>query len=659
MYCGFYQSLCRPIFKREQSMSRLPVIVSFGGYNAAGRSSFHQGYQRTVIDSLPKEKQQETIAGLAVMMGKVHFVDGQYLGADGQALSLGDVNKQYRQEVLDNTLVRKIGREHFDIDAIPTHQKLSLSQVSGHTITFELSKRLLPDPLPVNWQVTDVINNTVSVSIQASTEHADPSIMLQTSYRSAVQSAGQLPTGFDPSVLYPSRFHPRGLQLSIIGASDAVNSMGIDWETIVDRLPPDQIGVYSTSAMSQLDEHSNAGLLQSRLRGERVSTKQLAFGFSSMPTDFINAYVLGSLGATGSVAGACASFLYNLQLGMEDIRSGRRRVVMVGSSEAPITPEIIDGYATMSALATDEKLCRLDGTDTPDHRRASRPFGENCGFTLAESTQQVILMDDELAIELGATIHGSVLDVFTNADGYKKSISSPGPGNYLTLAKAVASASRLLGGKAIAERSFIQAHGSGTPQNRVTESAIFDCVAKAFDIKQWPLAAVKAYVGHSLAAASGDQLISSLGVFKHGIVPGIKTIDKPAADVMHERLSISSKDQICDVAPEVAFLNAKGFGGNNATASILSPQRTLDMLTTRYGKEVMVSYYERNDAVAKKAAEYNAAALQGDFRVRYGFGCNMIDEKAIEIDKMKINVPGYGQPIDLSNENIYKDMVGK
>jgi acetoacetyl-[acyl-carrier protein] synthase len=638
-------------------MSRLPVIVSFGGYNAAGRSSFHQGYQRTVIDSLPKETQQETIAGLAVMMGKVRYVDGQYFNVDGQPLSLGDVSDQHRQEVLDNTLVRKIGREHFDVDAIPTHQKLSLSQVSGHAITFELSKRQLPNPVPIEWLVREVKDNTVSVSIQTSTEHADPNIMLQTSYCSAVQSAGQLPTGFDPAALYQSRFHPRGLQLSIIGASDAVNAMGVDWEVIVDRLPPDQIGVYSTSAMSQLDEHGNGGLLKSRLRGERVSTKQLAFGFTSMPTDFINAYVLGSLGATGSVAGACASFLYNLQLGMEDIRSGRRRVVMVGSSEAPITPEVIDGYATMSALATDEKLRRLDGTDTPDHRRASRPFGDNCGFTLAESTQQVILMDDELAIELGATIHGSVLDVFTNADGYKRSISSPGPGNYLTLAKAVASASCLLGEKAVTERSFIQAHGSSTPQNRVTESAIFDRVAKAFDIKQWPLAAVKAYVGHSLAAASGDQLISSLGVFKHGIIPGIKTLDKPADDVLHGRLAISNKDQVCDAAPEVAFLNSKGFGGNNATASILSPQRTLRMLETRYGKEIMVSYYERNVEVAKKAAEYNAAVLQGDYRIRYGFGRNMIDEKAIEIDKTMIRVPGYGQAIDLTNENIYKDMI--
>ena len=41
-------------------MSHLPVIVGFGGYNAAGRSSFHHAYRRTVLESLNAEKQRRT-----------------------------------------------------------------------------------------------------------------------------------------------------------------------------------------------------------------------------------------------------------------------------------------------------------------------------------------------------------------------------------------------------------------------------------------------------------------------------------------------------------------------------------------------------------------------------------------------------------------------
>ena len=214
-------------------------------------------------------------------------------------------------------------------------------------------------------------------------------------------------------------------------------------------------------------------------------------------------------------------------------------MVIVGSSEAPILPEVIDGYNAMGALATDNEIAALDGLDAPDLRRASRPFGENCGFTLAESSQYTILMADDLALELGAQVFGAVPGVFVNADGYKKSISAPGAGNYITLAKAVGLAKELLGDDTVRNKSFVQAHGSSTPHNRTTESKIFHEVAKAFDIESWPIAAVKAYVGHSLGPASGDQMAATLGVFKYGILPGIKTIDKVAENVHSQRLSLS------------------------------------------------------------------------------------------------------------------------
>ena len=133
----------------------------------------------------------------------------------------------------------------------------------------------------------------------------------------------------------------------------------------------------------------------------------------------------------------------------------------------------------MGALAEDDALLKLDGRSEgrPDHTRACRPFAENCGFTLAEASQFVILFDDELALELGANIYGSVADVFVNADGFKKSIPGPGIGNYLTVGKAMGVVRAILGDKALANNTYMQAHGTGTPQNRVTESHIFNAVS--------------------------------------------------------------------------------------------------------------------------------------------------------------------------------------
>ncbi len=625
-------------------MTRLPVIVGFGGFNAAGRSSFHQAYQRTVLDSLNESKRQETLAGLAVMMKRIR----------PEELSMftpADIERRYGQDIRENTLIRRIGSEYFDIDNIPTQQKVSLGQTQEQSLTFLLAKRNLPEPIPEDWIIKESVGNKVLVHITGNTQ-----ITIDSRYASPVQSAGQLPQGFDPAELYASHFHPRGLQLAIVGASDAINSVGVDWSKIQQTVSPDQIGAYSSSVMSQLDGHGLGGLLQSRLRGGRVSTKQLALGLGSMTADFVNAYVLGNIGSTASIAGACASFLYNLRAGIDDIRSGRRRVVLVGGSEAPILPEVIDGYCTMGALATTDKLEKLDGSGT-DLRRSSRPFGENCGFVISESTQHVVLMDDELALELGADIHGAINDVFINGDGFKKSISAPGPGNYLTMAKAVAAGRALLGDEAVRGRSFVQAHGSSTPQNRTTEADILNKVAKAFGIESWPVTAVKAYVGHSLAPASGDQLMNTLGVFSQGILPGIKTIDRIADDVDQTHLAFALQDRAFDSAMDMAFLNSKGFGGNNATACILSPVIAKKMMTKRYGKQAMASYQFRCEQAQEQAENYHQQFLKGNYQVSYRFGENMLDESDIEITKDKIKVKTYSQVIDLAEENLYKDML--
>ncbi|KSW25349.1 MULTISPECIES: beta-ketoacyl synthase [Pseudomonas] len=633
-------------------MSRLPVIVGFGGYNAAGRSSFHHAFRRTVLESLDEQARQQTLAGLAVMMKLVKFEDGHYLdAADGARLDLAAIERRHAAQILGSTLIRRIEKQYFDVDAAHWHKNLTLEADGAQPLSFTTARKQLPEPLPANWSVEELADNQVRVTLHDSVE------VKVDSYREMpVKSAGQLPTGFEPGELYASRFHPRGLQMAVVGATDAIRSVGIDWQRIVDRVQPDEIAVFSSSIMSQLDDNGFGGLLQSRLKGHRVSAKQLPLGFNSMPTDFINAYVLGSVGLTGSVTGACATFLYNLQKGIEAITSGQARVVVVGNSEAPITSEIVEGYAAMSALATEEGLRNIEGRPDVDFRRASRPFGENCGFTLAESSQYVVLMDDALALELGADIHGAVTDVFINADGFKKSISAPGPGNYLTMAKAVAAAMQIVGEEGVRRHSFVHAHGSSTPANRVTESEILDRVAKAFGIADWPVAAVKAFVGHSLATASADQLVSALGTFKYGLLPGIKTVETFAADVHKDRIALSNKDRRRNDL-DVCFINSKGFGGNNATGVLLSPRLAEKMLRKRHGAAAFDAYQARREQTRAAAQRYEEQALKGQFDIIYNFGNDMIDDRDIRIGAEEMSVPGFAQPLVYKKDERFSDML--
>lgn len=627
-------------------MSRLPVIVGFGGYNAAGRSSFHHGFRRIVQESLDSSSRQETLAGLAVMMKLVQVIDGQFCDASGAQLSLADIEARFASDILNGTLVRRIDKKLLDVDAAHWQKSLTVSGAQFTTL-----RKHLPEPLPASWNIEQLGEQQVLVTL------GDTCEFKVDSYRALpVKSAGQLPSGFEPGELYHSHFHPRGLQLAVIGATDALRSTGLDWQSIQDRVQPDEVAVFSGSIMSQLDEYGFGGMLQSRLKGGRVTAKQCPLGLNTMPADFINAYVLGSVGSTGSVTGACATFLYNLQKAIEQIASGKARVALVGNAEAPITQEIIDGYGAMGALATEDGLRKIEGKDDVDFQRASRPFGDNCGFTLSESCQYLVLMDDALALELGADIHGAVPDVFINADGFKKSISAPGPGNYLTLAKAVASAMQLVGEEGVRQRSFVHAHGSSTPANRVTESELLDRVAGAFGIDGWPITAAKAFLGHSLATASGDQVIAALGTFRHGLLPGLKTIDKVADDVHRQHLSLERGDRRMEDL-EVCFVNSKGFGGNNATGVILAPQVAERMLRKRHGEAAFNAWLDKREGIRARAAEYDQQALRGQFDILYNFGHDLIDDQQLQIDQQGIRIPGFAQPLLYRKDERYADML--
>lgn len=637
---------------------RLPVIVSMGGVNAAGRTSGFQSYRRLVIDALSDADQTQTIVALAVMMGLVNTEDGEsFSDPDGGDLTATDVVSKYRTDVLDGTLVRRIEESHFSVDALYWQSSATLStdvNPASESAEFTLRRDQLPSPLPASWSLEPLDETTVRVKVDGGVE-----VKLANTREFPVKAAGQLPTGFVPGELYNSRFQPRGLQMALFGATDALRALGIEWDTVLEHIGPDQVGVYSSSGFGQMDKEGYGGMHQARLKGERVSTKALAMGINSMPTDFINAYVLANLGIASSAVAACATFLSNLRHAVSDIQSGKVRVAMVGNSEAPIGPEIMDGFGTMGALASDDNMVKTYGTDDIDYRRASRPFGQNCGFTIGESSQYFILMDDALALELGAPCLGAIADVFVDADGTKKSITAPGPGNHVSMSKAVATAVAVAGEENVQKHSFVLAHGSSTPQNRVTESQIFDQVAAAFDIFDWPVIAVKAYLGHSIAPASGDQLATALGCFKYGILPGIQTIDAVADDVFQDRLALGPDHQTREPKDlSVAILNSKGFGGNNASAVVLSPELTETMLTTRHGADAMADYRSKREPVLDRTETYIAKADRGDFAPIYRFGEAQITEEQITITPTSVTIDGLANPITLPVENPYADMVG-
>ncbi|PJD91545.1 MAG: beta-ketoacyl synthase [Legionella sp.] len=611
-------------------MIKLPVIVGFGGINAAGRSSGSHSYKRMVCDALSASQLEATWQDLAHRM---------QLPVESQ------VSEETIETIKANTLVRRI--HNYDPDHVVCHHKAIL-QPSEHPSSLVLKHHKLSQTLSNQAQVTDLPDAMIQAQFDSPL-----SILIPDTKTSEVSSAGQIPKGFDPASLYQSHHHPRGLAMSIYGASDALNSLGFEWEDILKHVKPDDIAVYAGSGLSQVDEHSLGGLMRQPLYGNRINSKMMPLSLAEMPADFINSYVINSVGSTGNNVGACASFLYNLRQGCLDIQYGKAKVVIIGNAEAPVVFDIVEGFRVMGALATDASLCELDQTPTPNHRRACRPFSTNTGFTLAESAQFFVLMDDELALELGATIYGSVPDTFINADANKKSIASPGVGNYITVAKATALAKAMLGESGL-HHTYVQAHGTGTPQNRTSESHILNEVAKTFGIQHWPVTAMKSYIGHSVSVAGGDQLTACMGAWQYGWIPGIKTIDHIATDVHSSNLNILMNHYDMNNNPmQAVIINSKGFGGNNATSLVLSPQKTLDLLTLRHGKDKLTTYWKKNEPVVARQATIDAKTCQGNERIIYTFGKTIMDHTGVTLTPTSIRLSEFEKTIDLPTSNPY------
>ncbi len=553
----------------------IPLIVSYGGVNAAGRSAFDFAHKRMTYESQSQENKNETISSLSQLTT--------------------EISEEFN---LKNSLIREIDSKFFEQNCLRSPE--------------------LPS-----------------------------------------KAGGQLPTNFDPAKTYKSRQHPRSLAMSIFAASDALKGIGIDWQKIVQKVSPEKISCVSGCAISTGDKFGMGGLFQANLLGSRTSSKHLAFSLGEMSADFVHAYVLGSMGATGNYMGACATFQYNLKIGIEQIKSGDSKVCFVGAAESGLIPEVYEGFSATTGLAEERNSLNLqkklnERSDYVNYEKICRPFGDNVGMSLGESAQFIVLMDENLAIELGCNIYGAALSSHVNADGFKKSISGPGIGNYITVGKTLNEVSNSFGEDGL-NSMFVHAHGTGTPQNRVTESHILSELCNVFNINNLPVTGIKSYLGHSLAAAGGDQVISSIGTFNDKYIPGIKTIPEVADNVYKENINFLLEDVELDKDIDFVLANAKGFGGNNGTALIASKKKIEEILKNKYGEKKMQAYRKKNEAIKHNLEDFKSEVVSSPPTSIYNFGNGVVDgESDIRFTKNKLHISKINAEISIESALNYK-----
>ena len=550
----------------------IPCLVGFGGLTPAGRGSHNLSYSRMIYDLESDQNKFNYLKSVLTLCG---LIDETTEATEIEQLILSKEN-----EVLENTLMRKLDYEFF-------------------RNTF--------------WSYD---------------------------YEMPANACGQLPFRLDPVTHYASRQHPKALGMSIVGFTDAMSDAGFDLRKEIDTYGRDKVGCFAGCAVMNMDRYSGDGLFASYPMGKRASSKHISFTLPEMTADFINAYVTGSLGITGHFIGACATSLYNLNAGVELIKSGKSELVIVGAAEAILGPPAYIGFSAMGAMATDERMTNLqqllgEGDDL-DYTKFCRPFGDNMGMVCGESAGFAILMSDRLALEVGANIRGCFLNVNINADGNKKSISGPGAGNYFSVGKTFKDIETVFGSKTLQEKSFFLAHGTGTPLNIITESHIVSTFAKEFGIENLPVTSVKSKLGHTMGTAGMDQIWCGLGALESQKLTGICTIPKLADDVFKDNLDFFLENKEFNSQKDIAFLNSKGFGGNNATSALISSNLTEELLQRRFTEKELKAWKKKREATLKLREKNFELAINSDIEPIYEFDKDVLDLTDLEISKKNI-----------------------
>ena len=550
----------------------IPCLVGFGGLTPAGRGSHNLSYSRMIYDLESDQNKFNYLKSVLTLCG---LIDETTEATEIEQLILSKEN-----EVLENTLMRKLDYEFF-------------------RNTF--------------WSYD---------------------------YEMPANACGQLPFRLDPVTHYASRQHPKALGMSIVGFTDAMSDAGFDLRKEIDTYGRDKVGCFAGCAVMNMDRYSGDGLFASYPMGKRASSKHISFTLPQMTADFINAYVTGSLGITGHFIGACATSLYNLNAGVELIKSGKSELVIVGAAEAILGPPAYIGFSAMGAMATDERMTNLqqllgEGDDL-DYTKFCRPFGDNMGMVCGESAGFAILMSDRLALEVGANIRGCFLNVNINADGNKKSISGPGAGNYFSVGKTFKDIETVFGSKTLQEKSCFLAHGTGTPLNRITESHIVSTFAKEFGIENLPVTSVKSKLGHTMGTAGMDQIWCGLGALESQKLTGICTIPKLADDVFKDNLDFFLENKEFNSQKDIAFLNSKGFGGNNATSALISSNLTEELLQRRFTEKELKAWKKKREATLKLREKNFELAVNSDIEPIYEFDKDVLDLTDLEISKKNI-----------------------
>ncbi len=247
----------------------------------------------------------------------------------------------------------------------------------------------------------------------------------------------------------------------------------------------------------------------------------------------------GIHGPAYTISTACSSSNHAIGQAFWMVRSGAVTAALAGGSEAVFAEGLLRAWEAMRVVSPD--VCR--------------PFSlDRRGLSLGEGAGVLVLENWEHARARGATIYGEIAGFGMSSDAHH--LTQPcaeGPAKAMRWALEDANLSPEAVG-------YINAHGTGTQANDVTESEAI-CSVFGQHVEKALVSSTKSMHGHTLGAAGAIEAIATVLALKHSLLP--PTANYTAPDPACNLQIVANRAQPAKV--EAALSNTFAFGGLNAS----------------------------------------------------------------------------------------------
>lgn len=242
----------------------------------------------------------------------------------------------------------------------------------------------------------------------------------------------------------------------------------------------------------------------------------------------------GFYGPVQTVVNACSSGTDAIGLAAGWIRGGLCDVVLAGGADE-LCRVTYNGF--VSLMITDAEPVR--------------PFDrDRRGLNLGEGAGMLVLESEKVRQARNRRARARVLGYGAACDAHHLTAPSPdGSGLRRALEETIRT-----GGCRPEEIAFVNAHGTGTPDNdRVESRVIGDMLPKV------PFLSTKGFTGHTLGAAGGIEAAFTVACLESGKIPASVGCASPDPE-----FPVSPVTRLTTVEGRAALSQSLAFGGNNA-----------------------------------------------------------------------------------------------